>query len=306
MADFQTALDSIAAKYNADIYLFNGKINDTNSDKFVNEIHYKEDKRENCVLILTTLGGDPDAGYRMVRTIKSYYKEFILYVYGFCKSTGTLISLAADTIVMSDLGEFGPLDIQLTNGDEVFSNMSGLSYMQGFVNLNKQLYSTFEQNFIELKQFGITTKTAAEIGANLAIGIIEPIAAQIEPSKLGDVQRSMKIAYDYAERICQNTKDMEAVNQLISGYPSHSFVIDCKEMQKLFENNKDKKIEKATEEDCILEKELGSLVRTQDKKGMVFALKTTILNNVAPVANEQDGDLNNQNNENEQQLHAAQ
>lgn len=270
MDKLKTVIPGIAAGLRADMFLFNGKINDPNADELIMEIRTTDNRSENIMLILTTDGGDPDAGFRIARAIKEYYRggKFILVVFGFCKSTGTLIALGANEIVMGDLAEFGPLDIQLAGGDE-FINMSGLSYVQSLISLNEQIYTSFEENFISLKQYGITTKTAAEIGSKLAIGIIEPIAAQIDPAKLGDVQRAMKIASDYAERILTDNQELSSVRKLIANYPSHSFVIDFEEMKQLFPK---RLIRRPTDGEYEIYKELGILVRKEQKKKLIINL----------------------------------
>jgi hypothetical protein len=269
MANIQVLARQISSDNNADLFIYTGRIDDNNADSLINEIRSLTDKKENCALILTTMGGDPDAGYRIVRCIHQYYKKFILYVFGFCKSTGTLIALGADKIVMGDLAEFGPLDIQLTQGDEL-SGISGLNYLQCLVSLNERLYSSFESNFGELKGFGITTKTAAEIASKLAVGILEPIAAQIDPVKLGEVQRVIKIGSAYGERITKD--DSDVIRKLIGDYPSHSFVIDFKEMKELFKNNSKKEVRRPTAEEYGIEREFKNLVRKPDKKPFIFAL----------------------------------
>jgi hypothetical protein len=266
MSDIMSVFKDISQKQDADIFLFNAKINNANADELINQIRSVKKRKKNIILVLTTNGGDPDAGYRIVRIIKQYYDKgrFFLYVFGFCKSTGTLIALGADEIVMGDLAEFGPLDIQLSGGDEL-TNTSGLSYLQSLIVLNEKIYSSFEDNFINLKGgYGITTKTAAEIGSKLAIGIIEPISAQIDPLKLGEVQRAIKIASAYGERILGiNNDDIESVKKLIGNYPSHTFVIDFKEMVSLFPK---KKIRRPNDEEYQIEGEIYGIVRKEGKK----------------------------------------
>lgn len=286
MEELRKVVPNIAANFKADIFLFNGKINDNNADDLIMEIREVENRKENILLILTTDGGDPDAGFRIARAIKEYYKngKFILFVFGFCKSTGTLIALGANEIVMGDLAEFGPLDIQLAGGDE-FTNMSGLSYLQSLIALNEKIYTSFEENFINLKQYGITTKTAAEIGSKLAIGIIEPIAAQIDPTKLGDVQRAIKIASAYGERILgTDSLELNSVLKLIANYPSHSFVIDFEEMKQLFPK---RVIRRPTEEEYVIQEELAILVRREQKKTVIVNLVDLVMSNEKQNENEQ-------------------
>lgn len=217
-------------------YLVNGEIDFALADRFVALVKEKrDDSVSDCGLVLTTDGGDPDAGFRLMRVIKRYYRNCTIYVLGRCKSTGTLIALGADEVVMDDYGEFGPLDIQLAKDDEMIST-SGLSYYQSLTSLNDQLFTTFERSFLGIKQRSnhtITTKTAAEIASTLAIGLTAPISAQIDPVKLGEVQRAINIADSYGKRLCD---DRKLVQRLIGSYPSHGFVIDFEEAEKIFSN----------------------------------------------------------------------
>lgn len=233
MQELKEAIQNITNDSSMDFFLYCGEINDKQVDQFIMKLRDKQNKNQNVGLILTTYGGDPDAGYRMTKAIKRYYSRFILYVFGVCKSTGTLIALGSDEIVMSDFSEFGPLDIQLAKDDEL-SNTSGLSYLQSLSSLNEQIFRSFESNFLSLKQksgFTITTRTAAEIASKLAVGLISPISAQLDPVKLGEVQRAIMIADAYGSRLCS---DRNTISKLIAHYPSHGFVIDYEEAKTIF------------------------------------------------------------------------
>jgi hypothetical protein len=259
-------IKKIAEQNDSDLFLFCGTISDRTVDEFVGKLRDKHSKKTNCSLLLTTYGGDPDAGYRLVRAIKRYYTDFILYVYGSCKSTGTLIALGANSIIMSDYGEFGPLDIQLAKDDEL-SNTSGLSYLQSLTSLNEQIFRSFESSFLNLKRksgFTITTKTAAEIGSKLAVGLISPISAQLDPVKLGEVQRAIKIADAYGKRLCEDTS---IVSRLIAGYPSHGFVIDYEEASRIFPN-----VRFVNQQEAMLERMLFHLVRAENDEPTISDL----------------------------------
>lgn len=259
-------IKKIAEQNDSDMFLFCGTISDKTVDEFVRILRDKNNKRKNFSLLLTTYGGDPDAGYRLVRAIKRYYNDFILYVYGSCKSTGTLIALGANQIIMSDYGEFGPLDIQLAKDDEL-SNTSGLSYLQSLTSLNEQIFRSFESSFLNLKRksgFTITTKTAAEIGSKLAVGLISPVSAQLDPVKLGEVQRAIKIADAYGRRLCE---DDSIVSRLIAGYPSHGFVIDFEEASKIFPC-----VRFVNQDEAILERILFHIVRKENSEPTISDL----------------------------------
>lgn len=250
-------LQKLSESKEADFYLFSGSITQPNADKFIDLLRKHGECSKNCALILTTYGGNPDAGYRIIRAIKRRYDKLSIYVLGFCKSTGTLMALGADEIIMSDFSEFGPLDIQLAKDDEL-SNTSGLNYLQSLISLNEQLFRSFEDNFMNLKRKSsntITTKTAAEISSKLSVGLISPISAQLDPIKMGEVQRAIKIAEAYGRRLTDNH---ELVIKLIVGYPSHGFVIDFEEAKDIFSN-----VRWVDENESIFEQLLFHLVRKE-------------------------------------------
>lgn len=260
----EEAVDAIIDENDCDMFILSANISNISIDALITLIRRKENKKPNIALILTTYGGDPDAGYRLVKAIKRYYQKFILYVMGSCKSTGTLISLGADEIAMGDFGEFGPLDIQLTKDDEMLS-LSGLSYTQSIQSLTEEIFKTFEHSFLAIKERSsgtITTKTAAEIGSKLAVGLLSPVSAQIDPIKLGEVLRAINIAKAYGSRIAP--KNPELIKKLIEDYPSHGFVIDFEEAKDIFPN-----VRRLNENEQALENALFHIVRKETENRIV-------------------------------------
>lgn len=73
----------------------------------------KHKKHSQCTVFLTTLGGDADAGYRIGRCLQHNYEHITVVIPSLCKSAGTLVAIAAHELVIGDLGELGPLDVQV-------------------------------------------------------------------------------------------------------------------------------------------------------------------------------------------------
>jgi hypothetical protein len=233
---WQRLANLVADKYNADVVLYSGEIEDGVADQLI-KLAKQTVRKENIVLMLTTRGGSPDAAYRMARCLQRQYKKIVLYIYGICKSAGTLVAVGAHEIILSDFGEFGPLDIQLGKQDELFETVSGLNITQALNSLNTRAQDVFRSTLIDLKggsRGQISTKLAAEIASNFAIGLHEKIYAQIDPVQLGSIERSINIASDYGSRLKTDNVKENTVDKLVSGYPSHSFVIDIKEAETLF------------------------------------------------------------------------
>lgn len=68
----------------------------------------------NVDFLIQSPGGDPNAAEIIVHTLLSKTKHLRVVVPQAAKSAATLISLAADEILMSDTSELGPIDPQIT------------------------------------------------------------------------------------------------------------------------------------------------------------------------------------------------
>lgn len=196
-------------------------------------------KNRKLMLILTTNGGDPDAGYRIGRAINHYYDHVEIMIADVCKSAGTLVAIAAAELIIGDLGELGPLDIQHRKTDEMGEHSSSLNIFKTVNELQKATLDSFRQFVTDIRYgTGVSTKFAANIASNLTNSLISPISAQIDPIKLGEQRRALHIATEYAKRLNEKSDNLkaDALERLISGYPCHSFVIDRKEASTLFKN----------------------------------------------------------------------
>lgn len=224
---------------NTDLYLFVGEITKASAAEFTSVVCARTTRRPMATLFLTSNGGDPHAAYRMAKALRRAYTTVRLLVAGPCKSAGTLIALGANEIAFANGGELGPLDVQLTKPDEIFVLGSGLDVLQALKMITDSAFESFEQFMVNLgarSGGAISTKMAADVAGGLATKLFEPISAQIDPMRLGEVQRAIRIARAYGERLSVSHQNLKAgaLDSLIDGYPSHGFVIDMEEAKKLF------------------------------------------------------------------------
>lgn len=232
----------MVASAETDILIFNGPIERPRDRRLIKNVMAKA-RAKNLFMILVTYGGDPDAAYRMARCIKNHYEKFTICVSGMCKSAGTLLLLGADEVAFSEHGEIGPLDIQLAKKDDLFESESGLTVMTALSALFQNAQEAFDHFLLQLTTRSggrITVRTASEVAAKLTQALYAPIAEQIDPIHMGEVQRSMAIAKKYGERLVKVSKlcDPDDLDDLISGYPSHGFVIDKAEAKGIFKPGK--------------------------------------------------------------------
>lgn len=234
----------IGKQLNADFVVYSGNIGSPA------DIHFRKTIVNNrihktVILWLSTYGGIPDSAFRMAKALQNTYDRVICVVDRQCKSSGTLMTLGADEIWMTDEGELGPLDIQLLNKEEFQERNSGLDSLQALDTLSEQSASLFSNQFLNIRMGGrISTKQALDVAGDLTVGLMSKIYGQLEPLKLGEISRSMRIAFDYGQRLNKGNLKDNALQNLIAGYPSHSYVIDFNECKdrlfnsvKIIDNN---------------------------------------------------------------------
>jgi hypothetical protein len=234
-----------------DSYLYAGPIEKSGYDSLCQLLEDKKKGRK-ALLFLVTGGGNPNAGYRIARALCHHYgsENFRVAIPAECKSAGTLICIGAHSLVLFDKGELGPLDVQFQKQDEIFQQSSGLDILRGMTYLRQEALETFNEFLLDINGgSGLSTKTASEIASKLVIGLFEPMFAQIDPIRLGEMNAALQIANEYGNRLHEKSKSLKtgALAKLINNYPTHGFVIDRAEARKLFE-----RVESPTEHEQAL------------------------------------------------------
>lgn len=113
---------------------------------------------------------------------------------------------------------------------------SGLEIFTSLNLLKEFAFTTFEHYFvatIRRSNGQVSTKTAVKIASGLTVGLLAPMAEQIDPVRLGQERRAMEITVAYAKRLGINE---HAIGRLTTDYPDHGFVIDFEEVQQFIPN----------------------------------------------------------------------
>lgn len=221
----------------ADVFMYAGPLERQFELGMLITIQHKMNKRPNAVLFLDTYGGHADAAYKIAKAFKRNYKTLTVMVFSDCKSAGTLLCLGADNLVMADLAELGPLDVQIPKEGEFSGRRSGLDITDTLGALQSESIRLMRQHFLDLRvgsRAQISTRDALENATKIVCGLLSPVYSQINPLSLGESARSNSIAYHYGQRLSNGNLHPGALNKLISGYPSHGFVIDREEAEELF------------------------------------------------------------------------
>ena len=195
-------------------------------------------KYSSGILFLSTFGGSADSAFRICRLLQRRYAkgQLRVLVSSYCKSAGTLIVLGADELIMCDNAELGPLDVQLLHRD-VAERASGLIPTHALATLRQQVSMTFEEVFLHIRKMTrLASENAAEVAGRMVAGLYKEIYGKLDPFKIGENDRAMVIAEEYGHRLSakRNLVKTITIRKLISGYPSHEFVIDREEANEIF------------------------------------------------------------------------
>ena len=222
-----------------DVYLYAGVITRGACDQLIDSC--PEEPKRDALLILCSFGGDAHAAYRLTRQLQERYKGLTLFIPTVCKSAGTLVAVGAHHIIMSPRGELGPLDVQVSEPDELWEHRSGLIPSQALEYIQEVAFAFFEESFLKLRarsESQIATRTAAEMASQLSNGLFEPLVGQIDPLRVADIRLSMRIAEEYGNRLRSSNVEEGTIRKLVYQYPSHGFVLDLQEARTLFKEVK--------------------------------------------------------------------
>lgn len=225
-------------KEKADIYIYNGPIHDSGFAKLMRAVS-KTDGYEKAVFMITTYGGNAEAAFRIARWMQRIYKQFVVFPTSICASAGTLIAVGGTQLIMSPFSELGPLDVQQNKRDEIGASKSGLVMKAALDALREQSIKYWEEMMMQIKiksDGNVTFGVCAEIASGLCGKLFAESYKQIDPEILGEDERDLKIALEYGRRLADFGGNIshEKINVLVNDYPSHNFVIDSEESNRLF------------------------------------------------------------------------
>lgn len=175
---------------------------------------------EKISLYLITNGGDTLTAWSLVNLIRSFCDKFEVIIPFNCFSSGTLISLGADSLLMTKQATLGPIDPS-TNGP--------FNPVVNGTNQRIPVSVEFVKAYIEMakNEFGITRqKNMTEI--------LLKLSDKIHPLALGQVYRSRQQIQMLARKLMtwQNLsykKEEKIINFLCSESGSHDYAIRRKE-----------------------------------------------------------------------------
>jgi len=195
--------------------------------------------RTDIDLMLHTPGGEIDAAEKMANMVRRHVGDggrFRVIVPDYAKSAGTLVSLVADAIVMSESSELGPIDpqVRLPDGQGAYAFRPAQAYVDGYeklvelVNQNPtaiafhRMLDKYDPTLLEVCRRAIerSTKMAEELlqrGMFRRGGNFTAVAADLSNNKKW-LQHSTPIDYLQAKTLTLEVTYLEPTDDLWQRY----------------------------------------------------------------------------------------
>lgn len=183
----------------------------------------KMEETNKISLLLYTNGGDTLTAWSLVNLIRNFCHELEVIIPANCFSSGTLISLGANRIVMTKQASLGPIDPSI-NGP-LNPMIPGINNPQAKVPVSVE----FVKAYLEMarKDFGITSE-------KYMTEILLQLSEKIHPLTLGQVYKSKSQIQMLAKKLMSwqklsKFKERNIINFLCSESGSHDYSIRRKE-----------------------------------------------------------------------------
>ncbi len=208
-----------------------------NHDELFGRNHGK--RQPELVAILDSSGGSAHAAYLMARFLRLHCSRLIVVV------PATLICLAADEIVLTDISELGPLDPQIRRPGETvyrpaldeYTSLDALR-QETIKSLDIIMPLLMERTLMDVKDL---------IGpvSDFVARFMSPVYSQVNPFLYGAHMRALKVSKEYAIRLLNLPKQYkecapkvvrspnDIAERLTTAYPCHDFILDLPELDQL-------------------------------------------------------------------------
>lgn len=183
----------------------------------------QSEKREKIELFLYTRGGDVLTPWRLVHLIREYTEHFNVLVPFRSSSAGTLLCLGANEIVMTKMGELGPIDPSVVNAFNPQDPVNPAARVP--VNV-EDVYSYLA---LAREKGGLSSDTALAQAFTL-------LAERIHPLALGNVHRNYLLIRSLAYKMlrlrcnyCEPEKLKSIVDNLTEKLYAHNHMVSRRE-----------------------------------------------------------------------------
>ena len=197
---------------------------------------------EKLDILVNSPGGQIEPAYQIVKLFRRHARLITGIIPAYAKSAATLMCLGMEELILSELGELGPLDVQTAerqDGDAP-EYTSALNHFQALEYVRLYTLETFDLvTTLIASQSGLKMSDSIRHAIDFTRLVCEPLLSQINPIQLGEKDRQNRVGLQYAisilTRYMKRDEDSakEIAQAFTTGYPAHSFIIDAEELAKL-------------------------------------------------------------------------
>jgi hypothetical protein len=187
--------------------------------------HLEEMKKyhDNLDLFIYTRGGDVLTPWRLINLLREYSEKITVIVPFRCYSAGTLIALGADNILMTKMGELGPIDPSVTNAFNPQDTLNNAAKIPISVE-DVSAYAELAYEMFKISNINELTK------------VFDFLAQKVHPLALGNVYRNYVLIRSIGHRLLnlhignnENERKQEIIDYLTEKLYAHNHLISRKE-----------------------------------------------------------------------------
>jgi hypothetical protein len=204
-------------------------------------------------LVIQSSGGDVHAAYQMMSFLRAHMSEngeLVSCVPRKAQSSATLLCLGGDRILLDELGTLGPLDAQIRVGLTDAGTpdyASALHLLKGLNRLQEFSLDTLTEAAGALYENRVRrNEDILRFAIEFSRGITAPLFERIESHRIGYWDQMLRTGEAYGRRLLRRghllreVPDVDrdelidtVVHQLVFEYPSHEYVIDRPELERI-------------------------------------------------------------------------
>ncbi|MRS13256.1 MAG: hypothetical protein EG823_09375 [Actinobacteria bacterium] len=193
-------------------------------------------------LVIFSNGGNINAAYQILELCHVHSQKVNACVPLYAKSAATLLCLGADTIVLEEISELGPLDTQV--GEEIKTGRveyhSALNPFKALEQLQDFALETLDKVMkMLLLRSGMDLNECLSHANEFVSVTAGPLVNQLNAERLGEYNRALQVGLEYGVRVLTRhggwdlQEAKELMERLVYGYPSHDYIIDHHELVEL-------------------------------------------------------------------------
>lgn len=231
----------------------------------------KQSSNSELYLVIRSYGGDAYSAVRMIRYIRTVYKNVVGVIPDYVYSAATLLLLGTNKILVAPEAYVGPLDKPIEHsqtGDPIsaLDITTSISNISALVSVQARSYYDDLRNPKNYET--ISKKDALDIAWKSSIDLLKPLVDKIDPVLLQKAYRDLKISLYYGIDLLTECmllpfeKALDVASRLTNVYPSHSYAIFRGEMKNMGLNVEN--LEDSKDKDKILE------IYNKTQRGIIF------------------------------------